>query len=237
VKTARNLCRRGKGLSKGEGAGAGPRTGVPLTANGANASYRPTGLNSDKGSTRSVLIMSLRDQLVGPVRRVLAVLLVATGFVLLIACGNVANVLVSRDLDRWREASVRLAIGATTWHLARESLLECLLLAVGSATLGLTLSAGMGSVVGALGSATVPALADVRINLRVASFALGVSLLASLSSVALPLLRSAWIQSHGRLADGLSNSIVLVPLGRVPVEGGRGWRGSENGRSVNRERR
>jgi len=110
-------------------------------------------------------------------RPFLLVLLGAIGFVLLIACANVANLLLAKSGSRGREIAVRLAVGASRWQLVRQLITESILMALAGGALGLALaSAGMGSLL-AMAPSTLPRVSDVRLDARIFAFTFAVSLL------------------------------------------------------------
>jgi len=131
-----------------------------------------------------VTVGSLRDAIVGNVRRLLLVLFGAVSFVLLIACANVANLLMTRAIDRRREFAIRAALGAGRVHLLLQLLTESLLLSLMGAVLGLLGAAlGVRLLVGALPESqlqSMPYLRDANVNLMVLAFVGGVTLLTAI---------------------------------------------------------
>ena len=123
-------------------------------------------------------IVPLQDYVVGGVRLSLFVLIGAVAFVLLIACANVANLLLSRALARKREVAVRAAIGASNGRIVRQLLTESVLLAVMGGVVGLLFSYWTLEGIRVLGSKSVPRLHEIAIDGGVLLFTLGVSILA-----------------------------------------------------------
>jgi predicted permease len=151
-------------------------------------------------------IVPLREQVVGEVRRSLVVLAGSVGFVLLIACANVANLLLSRALARQREMAVRAALGAGRARIIRQLMTESLLLASAGGGLGLLMSVASVNWIHALGAKSIPRLHDVAIDGRVLLFTLAISLLAGVLFGLAPALRLSRLDLHHTLKDASRGS-------------------------------
>ncbi|HSS16840.1 MAG TPA: ABC transporter permease [Candidatus Dormibacteraeota bacterium] len=112
-------------------------------------------------------IYPLHDQVIGGMRTGLAILLSAVIFVLLIACANLATMLLARASARERELAIRVALGATRWRLLRQMLTESVLLAFAGAVVGIFLSLWGLELIKQIGARTVPRLAEVNVDLVV----------------------------------------------------------------------
>ncbi|MBA3259795.1 MAG: ABC transporter permease, partial [Gemmatimonadales bacterium] len=151
---------------------------------------------------RSIAMASLVEELVGDYRRRLYVLLGAVGFVLLIACANIANLLLARGAARSRETAIRAAIGAGRGHLLREALTESLVLAAVGGVLGLLVAYWGVVALAAFGPEDVPRLAQAKLDGPVLAFALGLTLLSGLVFGLAPALRTAARMPHEALKEG-----------------------------------
>lgn len=131
-----------------------------------------------------VAMGSLRESIVGPIRPMLIVLFGAVGFVLLIACANVANLLMTRSIDRRKEFAIRTALGASRANLISQLLTESVLLAIVGAAFGLIGAQwGVRMLVEAIPEAqlqTMPFLRDAGTNLPVLLFLCGVTVLTAI---------------------------------------------------------
>ena len=151
-------------------------------------------------------IVPLLDQVVGDTRRPLTVLLAAVGFVLLIACANVVNLLLTRAVVRQREIVVRAALGAGRSRLMRQLLTESVLLAAGGAALGVLFAWWGVHWIQTFGARSVPRLHEISIDPRVLLFTLVLSLGAGVIFGLAPALRVSSLALSGALGDASRGS-------------------------------
>jgi putative ABC transport system permease protein len=144
----------------------------------------------------------LHQQFSGDLRPALLVLLGAVGFVLLIACANVANLLMARGVSRQREFAIRAALGAGRTRIMRQLLTESLLLAIGGCLIGLLLARWGIEALLALSPSDLLSLSTVSMDKRVLGFAVLVSVLTSLIFGLLPALESSRQQTSEALKEG-----------------------------------
>ena len=181
---------------------------------------------------RRVVLRSLYDFTVNNMKMTLLVLAGAVGFVLLIACANVANLLLARASSRQKEVAIRTALGASRARLIRQFLTESVLLSLAGGILGLLLAYLMTRLLISFSSGNIPRMDEVGIDLRVLSFALLISLLAGTIYGLFPALRASKTDLNSSLKEGgrgetvsrsfLSSALVVseVALAVVLVIGG-----------------
>lgn len=151
---------------------------------------------------RGLSFRPLVDMLVSDYRPRLFLTLGAVGFVLLIACANIAGLLLARSASRAREVAIRTAVGASRLHIIRQALTESLVLALGGGLAGIALAYWGVSGIVAFGPAGVPRLAQARVDGPVLAFAAILTLACGLIFGLAPALRMASRFSHEALKEG-----------------------------------
>ena len=162
----------------------------------------------DEQAGRSVRLVSLSDDVVGYVRPVLLVLFGAAVVVLLVACLNVANLLLARSTDRNRELAVRCALGAGRARLVRQMITESLVLAVGGAAIGALIAQWGVQAFVTLAGSTLPRSADVRFDGGVFAFLVAAAALMALGVGIAPALRASRADVKSTLNAGGSRAVA-----------------------------
>ncbi|HXR74896.1 MAG TPA: ABC transporter permease [Bryobacteraceae bacterium] len=162
----------------------------------------------ESNKDRSVTVTRMRDDMVSNVRLTLYLLLGAVCLVLLIACANVATLLLTKATTRTREIAIRATVGAGRGRIIRQLITESLLLAFMAGAAGLTVAiAGLKALI-ALAPADVPRLAEASIDGRVLAFTAGVSVLCSLLFGLVPALYASRIDLNDALKRGGARAVT-----------------------------
>ena len=205
------------------------KPGVTLTA--AQADMENIALNLEKqypdtNAGNRVKIQPLIEVFVSDVRRALWVLFAAVAFVLLIACANIANLLLARASARQKEMAIRSAMGAGHWRLARQLLTESVLLALVGGAFGLLLAVWGVDLILYISPDAIPRAKEISLNWQVMLFTIGVSFFTGILFGLVPALQSGGIDVHGTLKETgrgvtgrhwLRSSLVVVEMAMTLV--------------------
>ncbi len=153
-----------------------------------------------------VNVVSLQDSITKRVSTALKILFVAVGLVLLIACANVANLLLARAAARRKEFAVRSALGASRFRLVRQMMIESLLLSIAGGVLGFFFASWTVLLLSRVAHETVPRMDGVQLSGRVLVFNIAVSLFTGLLFGVLPALRSSQTNLQDTLKDSSSTT-------------------------------
>jgi putative ABC transport system permease protein len=165
----------------------------------------------DSNGRQGAVVVPIKTELLGNMELALIVLMGAAGCVLLIACANLASLLLSRAVARRSELAVRVALGADAPRLVRQMIVEALVLALAGGALGLAMAPAGMTLIAGLVPTTVPDLAPARIDPRLLGFTLGLSMLTGLFFSIVPAVQAARASLNDALRQG----------GRAGVGGGR----------------
>ena len=160
----------------------------------------------DADAGRSEFVTSLQSDVVGDVRPALLVLLTAVALVLLIACANVANLLLARAATREREVAIRTALGAGRGQIVRQFLTETFLLSLAGGAAGLLLAWWSIDALIAFGPRDLPRANEITINSGVIAFTFGISILTSIAFGLVPALHASRASVSGSLKEAARGS-------------------------------
>ena len=159
-------------------------------------------------------VVPLQEEVIGAVKPILLVLLAAVGFVLLIACANVASLLLTRSLARQKEVAIRSALGASRWRVIRQLLTESLVLSIVGGLAGLIIAYwGTPALVATLPQTqlnAMPFLKSLQLDASILAFSFGLSLLTGLLFGLAPALQSSRLDLNEVLKEGGRNASAGV---------------------------
>ena len=163
-----------------------------------------------------VLVKALGDTVIGRFESTLYTILAAVGLLLLIGCGNVANLMLARATSREKEFALRAVLGAGRARLVRLLLVESLVLAIGGAALGVLIAwGGLKLIVAAMPQNFIPAESVIELNAPVMAFTLAVAVLTALTFGLAPALRAARRDLNDPLRDSGKGVIGGLRTGRM----------------------
>lgn len=185
------------------------RSGASLPQAQAEVSFlakTPPEKGADSANTTSIIVVSLQEAVVGNVRQELMLLLGAVLFVLLVACGNISNMLIARGICRQKEMAIRSAVGASRVRLIRQLLTESILLFLFGGTLGVLLALWCKNAVIAFAPKTLPRVQEIAFDARAFGFTLAAALLTGIACGLIPALRTSRTDLPQAIKEGIPTS-------------------------------
>jgi putative ABC transport system permease protein len=174
-----------------------------LTAIAAKLEQQYPPSNKNKGVT----VVRMLDTMVSNVRLTLYMLLGAVGLVLLIACANMANLLLAKSTSRTREIAIRAAVGASRGRIIRQLITESLVLAVAAGAAGMILAVWGADALVHIAPSNVPRLAETQIDGWVLSFTLAVSVVSSILFGLAPAIQASRVDVNDSLKQGAAKTV------------------------------
>jgi predicted permease len=169
----------------------------------------------ESNKDESIAVTRMRDEMVTDVRTTLLLLLGAVGVLLLIACANMANLLLAKATARAREIAIRAAVGASRSRIVRQLVVESLVLAVAAGAVGLLIAIGGSAALVALAPRDIPRLGETGIDASVLAFTFGVSVAASLLFGLAPALQASRVDLNDALKQGGARAVIGGRAGRI----------------------
>jgi putative ABC transport system permease protein len=161
---------------------------------------------SDFGDHKTLGAVPLRDRLVGPVEGTVYLLAGAVALLLLIACANVANLLLARATARSREIALRAALGANRWRIVRQLTIESLILGIAGGVLGIAFAIAGTAALVQMAPSTLPRLSEVRVDTAVLLFGVLAAVVSSLVFGMAPAWQASRVDLRDRLVQGARGS-------------------------------
>ncbi len=161
----------------------------------------------DSNHKVGAVVVPLQEDLIGKSRNSMVMMLAAVGLVLLIACANIANLMLSRAVTRQKEMAVRSALGASRPRLLRQLLTESLLLSLAGGVLGLLLGWGLINLAPRIKSFSLPDVNVIRLNGSVLAFTFGLAVVTGILFGLAPALETSRPDLHEELKGGAGSSV------------------------------